>query len=133
MNNEYFSELEKIGSEITKTVSVAAHQYGPQTIDLVLGVERVMGLEGIIVGILFLILASLALYVCLNPLKHTMFYSDGGPTPAIMLYFVPVIGYCIALGNLLYVWNWVAVFYPQVAIAHDIIVKLTSTCSNCVR
>ncbi len=124
--------LEKVAQDLANQVGSITHQYGPQTMDLILGVERVSGLEGIIPGFCCLV-------VCIFLLRGLPYYDKeydkfsnngdkiGKDNAQFMLlgclFFAVLtgIGAFIGLG---YVWNWVAVFYPQIALAHDVIQKV---------
>lgn len=104
---------------ILKAMQGAAQEYGPQALQLTLEVRRWDAIGTIVLGLL-----AFACGVFVGSHVKRLWKEDGpaeigAPLAVLTLCCWVVAGFC-----LLDIWNWVAVFRPDFALAHDVLAKL---------
>jgi hypothetical protein len=114
--------------------NVTAQKYGPMAWETMLLLKRIEGIQALIPGIICFVAAPVAAYILRRHWKTAKAAYDGygyfdltDTNPAIVLPCAAItfFGSAAAIIRLLDMWNWVAVFYPELAIAHDILEKVT--------
>lgn len=127
-------KLQDFALDLVKSLQQAAVQYGPEALQLVLNLRRLDALaqlaSGLIaVAVVFLFFKVFQYLQCRWTLKEISENDMEIPLGvAYMALVLGIIGCSIwAISDLLDFWNWVGVFRPDLAIAHDIYEKVIST------
>lgn len=117
MNEQLQAQL----ADILKAMQGAAAEYGPKALQLALEVRRWDAIGTIVLGLLLL---AFGLFVASHVKR--LWKNDG---PAEIGAPLGVLTLClwVAAGfYLLNIWNWVGVFRPEIALARDLLVKITN-------
>ena len=107
---EMLTQLQEVAKTITEKLIVAA----PDAIDMVLWVKRIEGMQFILIGLVFLILATCAFYMAKK------FWKDDSEESALAMSGISF-GLCtISFVFIFNLWNWVSIFKPELTIAREI-------------
>lgn len=138
MNEQLQSQL----AEILKAMKGAVEQYGPEAMQLALEVRRWDAVNRLTTGIVLLLIAYFGFrfvlklyrreikafseakaadiernrYSSLEPIQPYLILIGGGVVAAGLSYE--------GLTRMLYIWHWVALFRPEFAFAHDLLLKV---------
>ena len=111
----------------------------PQAVDAILAIKVISGIDQLVVGLICLIITVILGRVGMKHYRKRIeneFNEDNIGAIFIGVFLaLGVFGFGIATAHhLLDIWNWVAVFQPKIAIAHDLLNIITGandTCNHC--
>jgi len=123
------SNLEDKAVDLLDKLETLAEKYTPETIDAALAAVSVSGIGDILFGVFGLV----GIAVASKPIRKLINYMhqkdkdepyelwDLGLCPTWATYSLVTLPLSIAaICNLLDIWNWVAIFQPKLALAHQI-------------
>ncbi len=116
--------------------NVIVNKYGPVAWETMLTLKRIDGIQSLILGLFCFITALIAVNMLKKhwDLKKSLYdetrygnfgLEDTDPAVVFPTFFIVIFS---GVGLINYwgsIWTWVAVFYPELAIAHDIMTKVT--------
>ncbi len=145
-------DVEKIAGDLTKYMTQIAQQYGPKAWEIVCGVKRMESLGELLWGLCWVIMFCVSMWVggsmrrwykkceaeelAKTPEEHLTEKQKTERFNDKMCYMIAYTIYLfvsIALfggnmaGYIFNIWNWIGVFDPGIAIAHDIMQKALTT------
>lgn len=133
--DKYIQQFANLANQITQKIFALA----PQAWQALLKIEQFQGMQYIAYGILDLVagLLGLVLTIIYTPKlwkwaegnEASSFRADGGYFFLAFLIIAAIIVATTiflfsAIGWLSNIWNWIMVFHPDIAIAHDLYVKV---------
>lgn len=115
--NQMLTSVQEVASLITSKLIEAA----PKALEAILWIKRIEGIQELLTGVLLLI-ASLSAYKIGVRLKNTIQCKSDAAFTYTMLTIISiaitVLSFTYFLGD---VWNWIAVFKPDLAIAKELV------------
>ena|ERR1700733_3041603 len=118
---------------ILKGLQGLAVQYGPAAYQAVLAMRRIDALQPLVTGLIALIILAITLKYFFRELSLANKSDWTDSIHGVAVFITGFVGLCCAVTvmfTLLDVWNWIGVFRPDLALAHDILIKVTSSASH---
>lgn len=119
--------IDQVQSGLAKAGALAS-EHAPQAVDALLWVKRIEGIQVLATSLLFLVIGIAGLVAVYKLGKKSVLllkdYEDAGAPLLALTIMIAVFAFPFTFKSIyaiLDVWNYVAIFKPELAIAHDII------------